>query len=165
MAIAADAVLAAIVEQVPALDTDAVRAQAARYIRALESLDAEVADTLAAVPQERRVLVTNHEVFGYFADRYGFDVIGAVVPGGTTGESVSAAQLAALADTVREHDVPAIFADTSSAGSLTRTLAAEVGDVDVVELFSESLGAPGSGGETYIEMVRTNAQRIVAALA
>src|SRR3546814_9792267 len=69
---------------VPELDTDAGRERAAAYVAELRALDAEVAATLAAIPDERRVLVTNHDVFGYFADRYGFEVLGVVIPGGST---------------------------------------------------------------------------------
>ena len=61
------------------------QAQADDYVAELEALDAEIEATLAAVPPERRVLVTNHEVFGYFADRYDFEVVGAVIPSLTTG--------------------------------------------------------------------------------
>ena len=165
MAVAARGILDAATAQVPALDTDEVRADAEAYIAELESLDAEVEAILAPVAEARRVLVTNHEVFGYLADRYGFEVVGAVIPGGGTGDSASAAELAALAVVIDEAGVPAIFADTSSPIDLAETLADEVGNVDVVVLFSESLGEPGSGGETYVDMVRTNAQRIAGALA
>jgi zinc/manganese transport system substrate-binding protein len=120
---------------------------------------------VSAVPAGRRTLVTNHEVFGYFADRYGFDVVGAVIPAGTTQAEPSAEQLAELADTIEERGVPAIFVETSSPTRLADALAEEVGDVDVVELFSESLGDEGSGGETYAAMMRTNATRIADALA
>ncbi len=148
------------------IDEPALRAEAESYVGALESLDVEVASTLEVVPPERRVLVTNHEVFGYFADRYDFEVIGAVIPTGSTADGTSAEALVELADVIEYEQVPAIFTDTSSSDELAQTLAAEVGDVDVdvVELFTESLGAPGSGGLTYIEMVGTNAQRIAEAL-
>ena len=127
-------------------------------------LDGEVERTLSAVPGNRRTLVTNHEVFGYFADRYGFDVVGAVIPAGTTQAEPSAEQLDELAHTIEEQHVPAIFVETSSPTRLADALADEVGDVDVVELFSESLGDEGSGGETYAAMMRTNARRIADAL-
>src|SRR3546814_12482450 len=77
---------------VPELDTDAGRERAAAYVAELRALDAEVAATLAAIPDERRVLVTNHDVFGYFADRYGFEVLGVVIPGGSTLAQPSAAR-------------------------------------------------------------------------
>src|ERR671919_183573 len=128
-------------------------------------LDGEVEQVLSAVPAGRRTLVTNHEVFGYLADRYGFDVVGAVIPSGTTQAEPSAAELDELAHTIEDRSVPAIFVETSSPTRLADALASEVGDVDVVELFTESLGPEGSGGETYAGMMRTNAERIAEALA
>jgi zinc/manganese transport system substrate-binding protein len=148
----------------PALDTPGVRARVDAYLADLGALDAEVEALLAPIPPARRVLVTNHEVFAYFADRYGFEVLGAVVPGGSTLAEPSAADLADLADLIETRDVPAIFADTSSPARVLAALAAEGADVEVVELYSESLGEAGSGADTYVGMVRTNAARIAAAL-
>jgi zinc/manganese transport system substrate-binding protein len=109
--------------------------------------------------------VTNHDVFAYFADRYGFEVIGAVIPSTSTQAEPSAGDLDALATTVRQAGVPAIFADTASPRRLADALAAEAGsDVTVVPLYSESLGPPGSDGATYAGMMRTNATRIADAL-
>lgn len=165
MATVAEALADVLAEQVPALDTDAFRDRAAAYVDELRTLDAEVEGILAAVPAERRKLVTNHEVFAYFADRYDFEVVGAMIPSTTTQAAASAAQVDDLARLVAAEGVPAVFADTSSADDLAATLAAEVGDVAVVELFSESLGDEGSGADTYAGMVRTNATRITEALA
>ena len=161
MAAAAGDLTDCILAAAPALDTEGVRSSADAYVAQLEDLDEEVEALLAAVPDERRVLVTNHEVFGYFADRYGFEVAGAILPVSTQSEA-SASQLAELAELVEEKGVPAVFADTSSPNQLAEALAAEVGEVEVAELFSESLGP--DGGETYIAMVRTNAERIADAL-
>jgi zinc/manganese transport system substrate-binding protein len=164
MAAAAEALAGALSDDVPALDTAAFRDRAEAYVADLRALDAEVEDTLAAVPAERRKLVTNHDVFAYFADRYGFEVVGAVIPSVTTQASPSAGEIDALAATIAAEGVPAIFADTSSPESLADTLADEVGDIAVVALYSESLGEPGSGADTYAGMVRTNATRIADAL-
>ena len=149
---------------IPALRGEAGRERIDAYLDELDGLDAEVESLLDDVPADRRVLVTNHEVLGYFAERYGFEVIGAIVPGGSTLAEPSAADLAELASVIEERDVPAVFADTSSPSRLVRALAEEGVDVQVVELFSESLGEAGSGADTYVGMVRTNATRIAAAL-
>ena len=125
----------------------------------------EVAATLATVPEERRVLVTDHDALGYLAAAYGYTVAGTVVPGGSTLAEPSSAELAALAATVRETGVPAIFANTANPQALVEALASEVGDIAVVDLYVDSVGAPGSGADTYQGMVTTNAQRISAALA
>lgn len=152
-----------LVAELPSLDTPAFHARVDAYLAELDALDAEVEALLAPIPDERRVLVTNHEVFGYFAERYDFEILGAVVPGGSTLAEPSAADLADLAALIDERDVPAIFADTSSPTRLADALAAEGADVEVVELYSESLGEEASAA-TYIGMVRSNAERIAAAL-
>jgi zinc/manganese transport system substrate-binding protein len=150
--------------RIPILDAPAARARADAYLDDLDQLDAEIRATLAPIPPARRVLVTNHEVFGYFADRYGFEVLGAIIPGGATLAEPSAADLADLLVVIRDRHVPAIFADTSSPTRLADALAAEGADVAVVDLYSESLGQPGSGADTYVGMMRTDAERIAAAL-
>ena len=165
MAVVVHAIADFLIDEVDGIDTVAVEAAADTYELELEALDAEIADLLAAIPSLRRVLVTNHEVFGYFAERYGFDVVGAIIPGGSTTDGASAAALAALAETIRDTGVTVIFADVSSSTDLAQTLADEVGDIEIVELYSESLGGAGSDGATYVEMIRANAERIAAALA
>ncbi len=165
MAAAVEGIVEFLQAEIEFADPTVLDASAAAYVAELTALDAEVAESVAAIPEERRVLVTNHEVFGYFADRYGFELVGAVIPGGGTADSVSAGELADLAAVIEAEGVPAIFADTSSPDELVRTLADEVGAVAVVELYSESLGEPDSDGDTYLAMVRTNSERISAALA
>ncbi|MGI9615675.1 MAG: metal ABC transporter solute-binding protein, Zn/Mn family, partial [Acidimicrobiales bacterium] len=91
--------------EVPDLDQASLDAAVDQYVTDLEALDAEIDELLAAIPPERRVLVTSHEVFGYFAHRYGFEVVGAVIPGGTTVESASAGELADLAELIEAEGV------------------------------------------------------------
>lgn len=162
MAVAAEGLTTCILDAVPELDAEEVRSTADAYVAQLEALDSGVEATLGAIPEENRVLITNHEVFGYFADRFGFEVVGTIIPSLSTQAEASAADLADLAGSIEAEGVAAVFADTSSPDQLAEALAAEVGDVEVVELFSESLGADGA--ETYIVMVRTNAERISTAL-
>lgn len=149
-------------QAVPELATAGFDQGVADYSSQLTALDLELVETLAVVPPPRRALVTNHEVFGYFADRYDFEVLGAVIPSVSSQAQADAGSLSELAGRIRAAGVPAVFADTASPTQLADTLAAEVGDVDVVTLFSETLGP--DGGETYAEMMRTNAQRIAGAL-
>jgi zinc/manganese transport system substrate-binding protein len=142
------------------------RAAAAAYAEELLDLDAAIEEILAAVPPDDRQLVTNHHAFGYFADRYGFEVVGAIIPGGATLAAPSAADLAQLVDLLRQAGVRAIFAETTQSANLAEALAAELGsEVAVVSLYTGSLGEPGSGADTYAGMQRTNAERIAAALA
>lgn len=165
MAVAASSLVECILENVDGLDADGLRAESAVYIDELNTLDATVEAKLAAIPDELRVLVTNHEVFGYFADRYGFEVVGVIIPGGSTVAQADARALADLAELVADLGIPVVFADTSSPQTLATALAGEVGGIEVVELYSESLGPAGSDGATYLDMVRANASRIADALA
>ena len=126
----------------------------------LMTVNDEVATALATVPEERRVLVTDHDALGYLAAAYGYTVAGTVIPGGSTLAEPSSAELAALAATVKEAGVPAIFANTANPQALVDALASEVGDIEVVSLYVDSIGEPGSGADTFQGMVRTNAQRI-----
>jgi zinc/manganese transport system substrate-binding protein len=130
----------------------------------LMTVNDEVAATLATVAEERRILVTDHDALGYLAAAYGYAVAGTVIPGGSTLAEPSSAELAALATTVKEAGVPAIFANTANPQALVDALASEVGDIDVVSLYVDSLGEPGSSADTFQGMVRTNAQRISEAL-
>jgi zinc/manganese transport system substrate-binding protein len=126
----------------------------------LEALDAEVRTMLSGIPDGRRVLVTGHESMGYFADRYGFRLIGAVVPGLSSQGEVSARQLADLAALIREAGVPAVFSEVGTPRSVVDAIAAETG-VRVVELPSHTLPADGS----YFTFIRAIATAIAGALA
>ncbi|MEP6296355.1 MAG: metal ABC transporter substrate-binding protein, partial [Ilumatobacter sp.] len=135
------------------------------YLDDLGALDASMQETLAVVPATQRILVTNHEVFGYFVDRYDFDVIGTIIPSLTTSAESSASDIEALADLIDADGVPAVFGETTQSSTLTEVLADEVGEsVEVVELFSESLGEEGSGAETYLGMMQRNADLVAGAL-
>lgn len=150
----------------PGVDPATVRRRANDYAAELGALDAEIARTLAPIPGGRRKLVTNHDAFGYFAARYGLQVIGAVIPSLTTSAASSAADIERLSDLVRRERAPAVFAETTGSAELAHALVDEVGgDVAVVELYTESLGEPGSGADTYVDMMRTDAERIAEALA
>jgi zinc/manganese transport system substrate-binding protein len=162
----ADVVLA-LGEQIGELtgESDAVQAEADRYAGQLADLDGEIADTLAAIPDGERTLVTNHEAFNYFAEHYGFTIVGTVIPSLSTGAEPSAHDLEELIHTVQEQHVRAIFAENIQPERLAETLAQEAGsDVQVVELYSDSLGDEGSEAATYPDMLRANARLISEAL-
>jgi len=166
MAVAVAAIVEFLIANVDGVDADALRSSAEAYVAELEGVDREVVETLSSIPNEDRVLVTNHDSFGYFADRYEFEVAGTVIPSGSTVDGTSAQGLTELVEVLERTGVPAIFTETTVSDELAQTLAAEVGgDIAVVELFTGSLGEPGSAGDTYLAMVRANAQRIVDALA
>ena len=162
---AVTAIEEAVAQHVSITNPEALHSNAASYRAEVAELDAWMAAEFAAVPADRRKIVTNHHVFGYLADRFGLEVVGAVMPSGTTLAAPSAADLSALATTIREAGVPAIFADTSQPEKLAEVLAQEAKvQVEIVPLFTESLSAPGEGAESYLEMMRTNTTRIKTAL-
>lgn len=165
MVAAVDAISSTVGEEVGEGLAEAIEPSVRAYRERLLDLDSEIEEIAEEIPVEDRKLVTNHHVFGYFAERFDFEVIGAVLPSGTTLASPSAADLEELARTVEEAGVPTIFADSSQPQKLAQALSQEVDlDVDVRPLFSESLTEADGDAGTYIDMQRTNAQRIAAGL-
>jgi ABC-type Zn uptake system ZnuABC Zn-binding protein ZnuA len=139
------------------------QANASAYIDQLTELDAWIREQVAQIQPQRRVLVTNHESLGYFAERYGFTVVGAVVPSFSSDSSPSAQQMAALIEQIKLHEVPAIFLDASDNPDLARQIAAETGVKVISDLHLESL-TEGRPAGTYIDMMRDNVTKIVQAL-
>lgn len=131
----------------------------------LRDVHEQVVEILAAVPDERRVLVTDHQSFGYFAQAYDFDLLGVVVAGGSTDAEPSSQELAELVEVVRDAGVPAVFSNTAVSSSLIEAVAAEAGgEVQVVELYVGSLGPEGSAATTYADLMLTDARLIADAL-
>jgi zinc/manganese transport system substrate-binding protein len=147
----------------PSVDWHArAAAYGAELLRADETIRAE----LTGVAAGSRKLVTNHDSLGYLASRYGYEVIGTVIPGGATLSSPSSADLADLVSVIEAEDVRAIFGESTEPTLLAETIAGEVGHaVAVVELFTGSLGDDGSGADTLIGLLTTDAQRIAIALS
>lgn len=147
------------------LDPDAVGACLSRYQDELTQLHDEVVETLAAVAPADRRLITNHDALGYFADRYGFEVIATVIPSGSTLAEPSTAALGELAELIAETGVRAVFAEQIQSADTVESLAARAGPVEVATLYTGSLGPPGSGAETYAGFMRTNARIVADALS
>lgn len=144
---------------------DALTANADAYREEVLGLHERIEDILAAVPDGNRTLVTNHDSLGYLADRYGFDVIGTVVPGGTTLADASGRDLEDLAETIREAGVPAIFVETTAPRRLAEAVSQELdGQIEIIELFTGSLGPPDSEAGSYLGMMETDARRIADGL-
>lgn len=135
---------------------------AQRYIGLLEDLDAWVVEQVTSIPDAKRKLVSNHTSFGYLAGRYGFEELGAVYPVSPSAEP-SAQDIAALEDAIREHGVPAVFIETTVRPGLAQQVAEDTG-ASLVSLYTGSLGAPGSGVESYIDLIRFDVSAIVRAL-
>ena len=143
--------------------TEAYKTNASAYIDLLTELDAWINGQIAQIPPQRRVLVTNHEAFGYFAERYGFTVVGSILPSFSSDSSPSAQQMAELIDQIKLHEAPAIFLDASDNPTLAQQIAAETGVKVVTDLHLEALtdGAPAA---TYLDLMRYNVTKIVEAL-
>lgn len=143
---------------------DAYAANAAAYAQELVSLEADViVPALAELPEEQRVLVTNHGSLGYFATSYDFEIVTMVVHSVSTEVEPSARDVAAVIDAVRDEGVPAIFSDIHLSDVLVNTIASETG-VAVVGLHTDSLGDSEGPAGTYLDYMRYNVKAIVEAL-
>ena len=136
---------------------------ASEYGEELDELHAWTLEQVSVVEPGRRLLVTSHDSLSYFAVVYGFEVVGLVIPSLATHVEPSAEHIADVVEEVREHDIPAVFGETTVSEKLAQTIASETG-AELVRLYSGSLGPEGSGADTYLGMVRTNVERIVEAL-
>jgi zinc/manganese transport system substrate-binding protein len=139
-------------------------ANAERYVAKLEALDQWIRAQVETIPADQRLLVVNHVSHGYFADRYGFKVVGAVIPSVATGATPTARQLADLTQAIRESGAKAIFVESEENPALAAQIAAETGIAVVDDLRDHSLSGPDGEAPTYIEMMRFDTRRIVAAL-
>lgn len=136
------------------------------YAMELQAADDRIVEILDLIPTSERLLVTNHDSFGYFADRYGFVVVGTVIPGGSMLSEPSSVDLAELVAVLNETGVSAIFTETSEPTDLADAIAGEVDHkVEVIALYTGSVGEKGSGAETLIGMLMTNAERIANGLS
>lgn len=139
--------------------------RAAAYTAKVRTLDAGIRACVATIPTPQRKLVTDHDAFGYFADRYGIEVVGTVIPSLTTQAQPSAGDLAALADTIRREHVATVFSEHSVNAKLAEAIARETGARSDDSLYGDTLGAADSDGATYLAMERHNADAIVRGLS
>ena len=139
------------------------QANAKTYTTQLNELDAWVKAQIETIPPGNRKLVTDHAIFGYYADRYGLKQEGAVIPSISTEAQPSAQELAALETAIKEQHIKAIFVGTTVNPTLSERVAGDTG-VKLVTLYTGSLGPAGSGADTYINYIRYDTQAIVAAL-
>ena len=135
------------------------------YITQLEELDHWIEESVSAIDDHDRILVTTHDSFGYFAAKFGFEVAGVIIPGGGTELERSPQELAELVHEVEEAGATVVFAEAQLSDRLASTLAREAGIKFVGGLYTGSLGEDGSGATTYVDMMRTNVGIIVEALA
>lgn len=139
------------------------RANADAYVSQLRELDAWIIEQVGQIPAEDRLLVTNHEALGYFADRYGFTVVGTVIESFSTNASPSAKQMADLIGQIDASGALAIFLDASDNPAIPGQIAAETGVAVITDLHLESL-TDGPPAGSYLEMMKYNVTRIVNVL-
>jgi ABC-type Zn uptake system ZnuABC Zn-binding protein ZnuA len=138
-------------------------ANADAYRAELEALDAWIAQQIAELPEDKRKIVVDHESWGYLTERYGLEQVGAVVPDFSTDAEPSPQDIAALQAVIEEQGVKVIFVSTVSSPDLAAQIAEDTG-IQMVFLYDHTLGPPGSGAETYIDMMRYNINAIIEAL-
>ena len=138
-------------------------AQASAYMDDLEALDEWVRAGVESIPPDQRKLVTTHDAFSYFGQRYGFEIVGSLY-GVSTEVEPSPTNVAELVADVREAGVPAIFVESLTDPTLMERVAGEAGVELGDELLGDSVGDPGSGTDTYDGMLRHNARAIIEGL-
>ena len=138
------------------------------YIAELAEMDAYIRDQIRLIPVDRRILILDHQLFNYFADEYGFTIIGALIPGTSDSAEPSPRAIADLVGLVREYNVPALFVGrTASEGlqKLAETVIAEAGTViRILPTLTGSLALPGTRGDTYLDFLRFNIEQIIKGL-
>lgn len=137
---------------------------AEEYIDQLKALDVWIVEQVARIPPENRLLVTNHESLGYFAARYGFTVVGSIIPGFSSESAPSARQLVTLIEQIRASGAAAIFMETGSNTNLAGQISGETSVILVTDLHTESVSDARGPAPTYIEMMKYNVNQIVNAL-
>ena len=142
----------------------AYEAHAAAYSKRLDELDAWIQSQVATIPAANRKLVMDHASHGYFADKYGFSVVGTVIPSVGTGETPTAKQLGDLTAAIRKSGAKAIFVEIEENPKLAQQIAAETGITVVDDLLDHSLTEANGVAPTYIDMMKFDTQRIVEAL-
>jgi ABC-type Zn uptake system ZnuABC Zn-binding protein ZnuA len=142
------------------------QANLAAYTRQLQALDSEVQRQIDSLANKK--LVTNHDAFGYYVDRYGLQLVGSVIPSFDTSAELSGRDIRDLVAEIKAARVKAVFSETSLPPRTAETIAGEAG-VKVVEgedaLYGDSLGPAGSDGDTYLKMIRHNTRTIVRNLS
>lgn len=137
---------------------------AAAYNVKLDTTDAEIKRLIDGIPAANRKIVTNHDAFGYFIERYGLTYVGAVIPSVSTAGEASARELAELQATIKREGVKAIFAESSVEPKVAREIAKDTKITIVDDLYGDSLGKAGSGADTVDGMLLANARKIANAL-
>jgi ABC-type Zn uptake system ZnuABC Zn-binding protein ZnuA len=136
---------------------------AAAYLRRLRALDSVIRACFERIPASDRKLVTDHDAFGYFARRFGIQVVGAVIPSQTTQAQASAGDVARLDAVIKREGVRAVFPESSLSPKLAQAIARDTGATARYTLYGDTLGPKGSAGATYLGMEAANARAMARA--
>jgi ABC-type Zn uptake system ZnuABC Zn-binding protein ZnuA len=139
------------------------RERAAAYTDQLKQLDAEIQAMVQTIPADQRKLVTDHDDLGYFADRYGFTIVGAVIPAYSTSAEPSAKEIAELEDAVKGLGVKAVFVGVEANQALSARVAQDTG-VRLVPIYADSLSAVDGPASSYVKLMLYNVHAMVEAL-
>jgi zinc/manganese transport system substrate-binding protein len=140
-------------------------ADAEAYLGRLDALDTAIARCMDSIPADRRKLVTNHDALGYFADRYGIDVVGAVIPSLSSQAQPSAKDVDELVDQIKREQVEAIFPEAALSKKLEQAISRESGAEVGGQLWADTLGPPGSSGATYVDAIEANATALAEGMS
>ena len=143
---------------------DLYKKNAEEYTARLIELDKWIVEAVKKIPEGKRLLVTNHESFGYYADRYGFKVIGTIIPGSSSASSPSAKEISGLIEKIKATGAKAIFLETGSDPKIANQVARETNIKIVTELYTHSITEPDGPAPTYIDMIEFNTNEIVESL-
>lgn len=146
-------------------DRDQIQENADSYAGELETLIEKIESQVSEVPDDSRDLITDHNEFSYFAERFGFEIAETLIEGSTHTHAADAGHIAEVTEVIEANDISAIFVTESGSQELAETIVLESPGIEVVELYSEALGPEGSGADTYVGMMQTNVDRIVEALS
>jgi ABC-type Zn uptake system ZnuABC Zn-binding protein ZnuA len=163
-AIAAVAAIRDELDRVDPADRAEFDANARRYTATLRDLDRQIAVCIDAIPPDERKLVTSHDSLGYYAHRYGLDVVGAAIPAANTQAQASAGETADLIELIRREGVRAIFPEAGVSDKLEHAIASQTGAVVGGELWADALGPEGSDGATYVDALAANTRTLVTGL-
>jgi len=140
------------------------QANAAAYVQEIDALQGEMQRQFDAVPAAKRQLVTNHDAFGYLVARFGITFVGAVIPSVDSNVEPNPQDTSALVKKIKAEHVCAIFTESSINPRLEQQIAADAGVKIYSNLYGDSLGPPGSDGDTYLKMEATNTRNMVAGM-
>jgi ABC-type Zn uptake system ZnuABC Zn-binding protein ZnuA len=139
------------------------QANAENYITALKSLDAWIVEQVILIPIDQRKLVTEHDTFSYFAKKYRFEIVGAIIPSASASAAPSAQELAALEDAIRSLGVRAVFVGSTVSPALAEQVTRDTG-TRLIRLYTDSLSTAGGEADTYLAFMRYNVNAITEAL-